>query len=288
MPKGKRRQRRSSWDGEASDGENNYANGTGSSANAGAFSECRRNGGDSHYTADQRDGANPRQTSTPRDNHQPRLGPWTEAVQEVVQNIGTTKHAFKVLEDRFISHMDDLTDTDETRNMLTTLKGECSRKDEKIKMLENTIAILRSMDTKAKADIDQAWAEIEKSKQDLSEEKSKQGKRVAATIAQEKLKLTNEFEKLTKDYDKSYAERRKELEDEKIRMRAENKELTATVEAQRKSLEARSEELNVAHDQCDHWKRITESYKQENQHLEGRLRTIKEELVLESKPREYL
>lgn len=38
-------------------------------------------------------------------------------------------------------------DMDESRNMLTMLKGECSEKDDEIKMLENTITTLRSMDT---------------------------------------------------------------------------------------------------------------------------------------------
>ena len=288
MPKGKRRQRRLNWDGEASDAEDNYINGTGSNNNVGGFSERERNSGNSHHAADQVDGVRPGQTSTPRDNHQPRLGPWTQAVQEVVQNMGTTHRAIKDLEEKFRSHMDDLMDTDETRNMLTRLKGECSEKDEQIKMLKSAITILRNMDTAAKADIDRTWAEIKKSREKLNEEETKQEKRVAAMIAQDKLKLTYEFEKLTKEYDKSYAERRKELEDEGIRMKAEQKQLTATVDTQRKSLEAKSKELKVALELSDHWKRIAESYKQEKQHLERELQVIKDGLALESKPQGYL
>lgn len=271
MPKGKRRQKRLSWDGEASDVEDNYINGTGSNNNVGAFSEGERNSGTTHHAADQVGGTKPGQTSARRDSNQPRLGPWTQAVDKVVQNMGATNRAIKELEERFKSHMDDLMDTDETRNILTRLKGESSEKDEQIKMLKSTVTILRNMDIAAKADIDRTWAEIEKSRGKLNEEEVKQEKRVAAMIAQDKLKLTNEFEKLTKEYDRSYAERRKELEDEGIRMKAEQKQLTAKVDAQRKSFETQSAQLNNALDQFDHWKRIAESYKQEKQHLEREL-----------------
>ena len=206
------------------------------------------------------------------------------AVREVAQNTGTTHRAVKDLEEKFRSHMDDLMDTDETRNMLTRLKGECSEKDEQIKMmLKSTISILRNMDTAAKADIDRTWADIKKAREKLNEEETKQEKRVAAMIAQGKLKLTNRFEKLTKEYDRSYAERRKGLEDEGIRIKAEMKQLAATVEAQSKSFEAQSEELNTTLDQFDHWKRIAGSYKQEKQHLERELQVIKDGLALESK-----
>lgn len=290
MPKGKRRQRALSWGGEASGAEDNYLDVAGSNStnnHVDGLGESGRDISNGHVT-DQVEGARPRQNRAPRENRQYGLGPWTQAVREVVQNMGTTHRAIKDLEDKFRSHVDDLMDTDETRNMLTRLKGECREKDDQIKMLENTIAILRSVDSKAKADIDQSWAEIKKSREKLNEDEIKQEKRVAAMIAQDKLKLTNEFEKLTKEYDRSYAERRKELEDEGIRMKAEQKQLAATVEAQRKSFEAQSEKLNRALDQCDHWQRITESYKQEKQHLERELQVIKDGLALESKPRDYL
>lgn len=68
-------------------------------------------------------------------------------------------------------------------------------------------------------------------------------------IAQEKLKLTAGFEKLTNEYNRSYIDRRKELEDERVRIRVEIKQLVATVEAQRKSFEAQSEKLDSATEQ---------------------------------------
>jgi hypothetical protein len=52
-------------------------------------------------------------------------------------NIGTAYRVIKNLEGKFRSYIDDLVDTDRTRNLLTTLKGEFSKKDEQIKMLEN-------------------------------------------------------------------------------------------------------------------------------------------------------
>lgn len=288
MPKGKRRQRRFSWGGGASDAEDNYMNGTGSNNNIDTFSERETNNGNSLYPVDQVDSARPRQTTTRRDNQQPRLGAWTEAVQEAVESMGTTHRTIKGLEDKFRSHMDELSNTDETRIMLTRLKEECSEKEERINKLKGTIETLRSMDTEAKAEIDRAWAEIKKSRQKLNEEENKQEKRVAAMIAEEKLTLTNEFDKLMMDHGISHAKRTKELEDTKTRMNVEQEKLVAALDAQEKTFEAQSQKLNTARDDCDHWKRITESYKRDTQRLERELQVLKDGLALESQSPEYL
>jgi hypothetical protein len=182
---------------------------------------------------------------------------------------------------------------DESRNILTRLNGECSKKDNQIKMLESIVATLRSMDSKAKADIDQCWAEIKKTRDKLDEEEIKQEKNVTAMIAHDRLKLAKEFAKLltlklTKEYDRSYAERRKELEDEGIRMKVVKKQLVATVEAQSETFVAQSKKLNDAVEQCNLWKRATESFMQEKQYLGKELQVIKEELALNPKPQEYL
>lgn len=288
MPKGKRRQRAFSWDGGASDAEDNYMNGTGSNNNVGTFSGRETNNGDSLYSVDQVDSARPRQTTTRQDNRQPRLGPWTEAVQEVVESMGTTYRKIKGLEDKFTSHMDELSNTDETRIMLTRLKEECSEKEEQINKLRGTIETLRSMDTEAKTEIARAWAEIKKSRQKLNEEETKQEKRVAAMIAEEKLTLTNEFDKLMVNHGISHAKRTKELEDAKTRMNVEQEKLVATLETQKKTFEAQSQELKAARDDCDHWKRVTESYKRDTQGLERKLQVLKDGLALESQSPEYL
>jgi chromosome segregation ATPase len=288
MPKGKRRQRAFSWDGEVSGADENYMNGAGSNTTnyrVGA-SERERDSGNDHATDQVNDTR--RQSRAPREDRRSSLAPWNQAVREVVQSMVATHRAINDLEEEFKSHMDDLGGMDETRNMLTRLKGECSEKDVQIKMLESTVATLRSMDSKAKADIDQSWAEIKKTRDKLDEDEIKQEKRVAAMIAQDRLKLTNEFERLTKEYDRSYAERRKELEEESSRMKAEKKQLVATVEAQSKTFEAQSKKLKDAVDQCDIWKRATESFKQEKQHLKKELQVIKEELALNPKPQEYV
>jgi hypothetical protein len=90
------------------------------------------------------------------------------------------------------------------------------------------------------------------------------------------------------EYDRSYAERRQKFEDEGIRMKAVKKQLVATVEAQSKTFEAQSKKLNDTVEQCDLWKRATESFKQEKQRLGKELQVIKEELALNPKPQEYL
>jgi chromosome segregation ATPase len=272
MPKGRRQQRvrAYSWDGEASGAEEN-------SVNSGNDRETN-----------QVNGARPRQSAAPRESRRSGLGPWTEAVRNVVQNMGATHHAIQSLEEAFKSHIDDLISMDETRNTLATLKGECSEKDDRIKNLEIAVEALRDMDSKAKAEIDQSWAEIKKTKEKLGEDETKLEKRIAVKIAQEKLKLTGEIEKLAKDHDRSYTERRRELETECVQLKAEKKQLELIVNKQREDLEARSKELNGAVEQHDLWKTSSKLLKQEKQDLEKELQMMKEELALNSKPKEYL
>jgi hypothetical protein len=79
MPKGKRRQRAFSWDGEASGAEENYMNGTGSNSTnyrVAGVSERERASGNDHAT-DQVNVARPRQSRASRENRQSNLGPWT-------------------------------------------------------------------------------------------------------------------------------------------------------------------------------------------------------------------
>jgi hypothetical protein len=140
MPKGKRQQKTLSWDREASGAEDNDVNGVDTNSRAVVLASV--GGSHNDHVTDQVDGARPREARAGRESRQPSLGPWTQAVREVVQNIGATHRAIKDLEDRFRSHMDDLMDTDETRHTLSRLKGECSEKEEQITMLENTTSLL--------------------------------------------------------------------------------------------------------------------------------------------------
>jgi hypothetical protein len=69
MPKGKRRQRAFSWDGEASGAEENYMNGTGSNSTNYRVSERERDSSNDHAT-DQVNGARPSQSRASRENRQ--------------------------------------------------------------------------------------------------------------------------------------------------------------------------------------------------------------------------
>ena len=53
--------------------------------------------------------------------------------------LGTSYRAINALEEEFKSHVGDLVDMDETRNMLTRLQGACSENDNQIKMLERLL-----------------------------------------------------------------------------------------------------------------------------------------------------
>jgi chromosome segregation ATPase len=233
-------------------------------------------------------GARPRQSATPRESRPSNLGPWTEGVRKAVQSMGATHRAIHSLEEEFKSHMDDLINMDETRNMLSRLKGECSEKDDRIKQLESAVDTLRGMDSKARAEIDQSWVEIKKIKAKLSEDETKLGKRIAVEMAQERLKLTGEIEKLAKDHDRSYTERRRELETESVQLKAEKKQLELEVAEQRKHVDALSKELSLAIEGRDLWQTSSRSLKKENQELEKKLQMQTEELALNSKPKEYL
>ena len=88
---------------------NNYVSGAGSNSTnmiVGGSSECERDSGNDHAT-NQVGGARPRQTRASRENRQSGLGPWTQALREVVQCKGATHRAIKVLKGRFESHMND-------------------------------------------------------------------------------------------------------------------------------------------------------------------------------------
>lgn len=302
MPKDKRRRKAVSCDGDAIGTKENPVNGSGSidgtNYRVSAINERERDNGNDHVP-DQVNGARPRQSKASRENRQSSLGPWTQAVREVIQSMGVTHRAINDLEDRFKSYMDDLLDVDETKNTLIELKGECSEKDNQIKVLESTIDTLRSMDSKEKAHIDQNWAEIQTKTAELKEEKLKQDKRNAAITAEDRLKLQNDFEERTTKHDRDHRERTKKLQDEFARgkedmhrtvsdLKTENQKLVATVEEQENSIKVLSKKLEDVLKECDAWKRATDSVKQEKQEVDKKLQMIREEFALDSRPSGYL
>jgi hypothetical protein len=73
--------------GEGSNSTNNHV---------GGFSEREKYSGNDH-AIDQLDDPKPRQIRASREDRQSSLGPWTQAVREVVQSMGATHRAIKVL-----------------------------------------------------------------------------------------------------------------------------------------------------------------------------------------------
>ena len=301
MPKGKRRQRALSWDGEVSGTEDNSVNGAGSTNNRVGTMGVSKHKNDScdNHAAQPVNGTILHGNGVSQDSSQLGLGPWTQAVSEAVQSMGEAQRALKELQDKFRHHADDLKEVDGTKHDLTQLERVCSEKEDEIKKQANTIATLRKMDSAEKAKIDQAWKEIQAKTEQLKEEKDKQDKRFAMVAAEDRHRLQSEFEERVKKHEQERKERKKELEDRFARakdemhktvsgLKAENQKLVATVEEHEKHLKVLSKKLEEATQECDAWRRATDSVKQEKREVDQKLELITEELALNSKPSEYL
>ena len=234
-----------------------------------------------------------------QNEHQPGLGPWTQAVSETVKTIGAAQRAIRDLEDKFLLHKDALSMMDETRTRLDQLEEACKDKDEEIQRQGITITTLKNMDQKAKTEIERKQSEIEKDKQWLDQEIAKQKKRVSVAMEEEKHKLVNEMAKLLTQHGKSFDKRKKELEDGFVKQRDENsrrvsdleserERLRAAVEESKKTMQIQGEKLEQAVEQCDVLKRAKDSVKVDNKALERELDMMKKEFALSSKSKDYL
>ena len=306
MPRNKGRRKETNRDWETSETEENYVNcfSSNSSSNRVSVREVgeRGDGNDDDRANNNTSGGRSRQSrgDTPSQHeHQLGLSLWAQAVSETVRSMGAAHRAIKDLQDKFTSYMDDLSMMEETRNRLNQLGEECRDKDEELRRQKNTITILTSMDQKTKAKIECKQAEIEKEKQELEQEKAKQEKRVSVAMAEERLKLRNEFEKLLTLYSQSYDKRKEELEDEFAKQKDENnKRVTAaeaernklwtTVEKQKRTIQVQVEKLEKTTEQCDVLERAKDSVKRDKQAREAELEMMKKEFALSPKSKDYL
>ncbi|ELR02652.1 hypothetical protein VC83_01009 [Pseudogymnoascus destructans] len=118
-------------------------------------------------------------------NNQSGLDPWTQAVRETVQSMETPSSTHRAINDLHVQFMDNLRMLDETKNRLSQLDEECSKKDELTKMQEITITTLTNMEV----NIEQIMAEVKKSRDELAQDKSKMEKRATLELAEKKHKL---------------------------------------------------------------------------------------------------
>jgi hypothetical protein len=105
--------------------------------------------------------------------------------------------------------MNDLRMMEETKECFRQLKEECSKKDGEIRRQADTITTLSSMKRRIEEKIERQKEEIEQEKQKRKEDKAKSGKKVAAAVAEEKLKLGAEFDKLLTEHGQSYNKSKK-------------------------------------------------------------------------------
>jgi chromosome segregation ATPase len=308
MPKGKGRRRKANVDWESSGAEDSISNEAGSDGSTNGVGE-RGNANDSGHRIDHtRDGGPSKGKRGGLSQHKSKdsLGPWTEAVSQVVQNMEATHQAIHTLQEIFTSHSDNIEMIEQTRRRAKELEGACEEKDEKIRTQEAVIFALRNFDQKAKAEAAEAAAKVKEGKQSLDQEKkkleddrAKLEKRVTAAIAEEKLSLNLEAKKYEAQLSKIHEKREKERDDEFAQRKDENdkraaateterKRLSATVEEQQRIIDARSDELKRIKDQHDLLDRATDSYKRDLKDQEKELKLMKEEFALNSKSKDYL
>lgn len=303
MPKPGRRRKEAYVDWEVSGAEENVVDASEGSGNNNGVDTLgvgeRGDDSGNDRTGNHANGRRPRQSTASQSNHQPSLGPWTEAVRQTVQSMGVTNCAIKDLQAKFASHMDDLAKMDEIMNTLTVLEKEREEKDAQIIRLENTITTLTTRDMTRDANIVGREKELDKRDKELGQEKLKQEKRVAAVIAEERLKLTNEYNELTKQLVQSCDERKKKLDDESaaakvkndrsvIALEDEKQQLLRKIEEENRTVKAQSEKLKHIIEQCDVLERAKNSVKSEMRVLNMELGQIRKLFALESKSKEYL
>jgi hypothetical protein len=140
---------------------------------------------------------------------------------------------------------------------------------------------------------------IEQERQELEQEKGKLDKRVTIAIAEERLKLKKEFDKLVIEHGQSYDKYKKELEDEFATQReennrrvtaleAENEQLSTTVEKQKATVEDQAKKLEKTIEQYNVLERAKDSIKRELLDREIELDMLKREFALSPKSKEYL
>lgn len=312
MPKNRTQRKDSYW--ETSERKESYGNGLGGNSSgsrtAGEVDEHGNSNG--NECDDDVDNSNDRTNNI--SNKRPRqgrggapsqhksqysLGSWTQAVSGTIQSLGAAHQALNSLQNAFSLHMDDLSKMEENQNRLLQLQEKCRDKEDEIKRLENTVTTLTGLDQKAKAQIESQQAEIEKEKKELGQEKTKQEKRISVAIAEERVKLKTEFEKLLTQHGESYDKRKKELEDEFTRrkeeggkrvaaLEAEKSKLWATVEEQKRTIEGQMVDLEKLTDQCDVLERAKDSFKKEKRDLEIEIESMRQEFALSPKSINYL
>ncbi|KAH6668368.1 hypothetical protein B0J14DRAFT_658287 [Halenospora varia] len=305
MPSKRNRRKEANRDWEASGTDESYTNGSGTHSvsdpvnTRGVGEQGDSNGND--HTNNQNGGGRSRQDkggSSSQRKHKPTLGPWTQAVDEAVRDMGAAQRTINNLQEMFISHMDDLSKMDEIRRRLDQLEEENREKDDELEKQEHTISILTSMDRKARANIEQEVAQIKKDKQELEQEKAKQDRRVTMATAEERHNLNCEFEERTRQHEESHKTRMQELEDEFAQKRDENEKratalaaekerLSTVLKEQEKAFKAQADELEEIKEQCDVLNRAKDSYKKDKLARERELEIMKKEFALNAEPPAY-
>ncbi|KAL5318074.1 hypothetical protein ACEPPN_015178 [Leptodophora sp. 'Broadleaf-Isolate-01'] len=239
-----------------------------------------------------------KRASPPRLKHESTLGPWTQAVGEVIEGMGATQRAISNLQGMFITHVDDLGMIDETKRRLDQVEEEGREKDEELRRLENTILTLTSMDQKSKAVTESQLAQIVADRRELEQEKTKMESRITVATAEEKHRLNRDFEERMSKQDKSHETRMKELEVEFAQKSQENSKkataleteqgrLLTVTEQQQKTIKGQVEELERLKDQYDTLDRAKTSFKREKENLERELGTMKQDFAVDTKPAAY-
>lgn len=305
MPNRNNRRRNTYPDWESSETDetstNSHNHSIADEAEAGEACEHGESNGNG-YTNNNAGGARSNQgkaSNASQPKHKVTLGPWTLVVSEALQSFEETQRKIDILQKVFMLHSNELKSVDETSRSLHQLEEYCKQKDEEIERHEMTIRTLMKMEAKAKAELQQESANIEKERNELKQEREKHDKRVAVVAAEEKLKVSQAIEKLMAQHEESHKKRKKELEDEAAQKRDENNGRAAAFEAERESLlttvkeqelqiKAQAHKLKEHEEKYDLLERAKNSFRSDMEDREAKLEALKKEFALDPRPMDTL
>jgi chromosome segregation ATPase len=229
------------------------------------------------------------------------LGPYTENVDHLLQNMRRTHNALKDLSITYGKHVSDINKAHTILRRCKELEEICKDKDEEIQEQQHAIRTLEKMDRQKEDKYRQQVEEIstervklakdradfEKTRDILDKEttllraelKSKQEKELKELIVQQKKQFESQKEQLEEDMKKKEDEGEKRL----IDLDAVNRQLSVKLEARQKQVDQLQTNLTEAQENIEDLKQIKTSLKIEKQELETRLKKLKEEFALSTR-----
>jgi chromosome segregation ATPase len=233
------------------------------------------------------------------------LGAFTQAANDTVQHMAETHEAIKHLSELYIKHTRDIEEIPKIQQRSKDLESLCKEKDERIKMHRHTISTLKEMSREKEQEFAEEKAKIQKERDELDAEKMKfdkykenAEKRIKAQEAEQRNRQEKELQKLKAEQDRECDNHKDRLEQDLKKQKDQIKKRLTDLEAAKKTLSEELEErkqtikelevmLRDSQDKYDDLTRVKNSFKEEKQKLEVRLRMIEDEFALNGQTTEF-